>query len=107
MASPASDPANQTSKIAGTFSFSQFKVNGRPLNKTNATGLPVATNAFNKRFCASGISIIDFEALSPLLSAPSPIAATITSAFALTANASLIISSALRLSRAISLPNIV
>ena len=74
--------------MAGTFSFSQFNVNGRPLNKTNTTGLPVATNAFNKRFCASGISILDFDALSPLLSAPSPNAATITSASALTAKAS-------------------
>ena len=107
MASPASDPANQTSKIAGTLASSQVRVKGRPLNKTNTTGLPVASNAFNSFCCAEDKFKFVTDALSPVLSAPSPKAATITSASALIATASSNNCSGVRPSLGISLPNMV
>ena len=47
-ASPVSLPPNHTFRIEGMCSLSQFKIKGRPVNRSSTTGLPVFTNAFNK-----------------------------------------------------------
>ena len=107
MARAASLPPNHTFRIAGTFSCSQFNTNGRPVNNTNTTGLPVFNNSCKSARCVSGISRSVRQLLSPLISEDSPKAATITSDLAATASASSSSSLSVRLSRCRVRPNIV
>ena len=104
LAFPASVPANHVSSIASAFSSSQFKVNGLPFIKTIIRGLPVFLRAFNKSNCLPGNPISLRLAASPLIPCASPTTATITSDAIAVFIASLIISSADRVSKSILVP---
>ena len=80
MASAASEPPNHTFMMAGTCFVSHDSTVGRPAKLSSTTGLPSFTSSSSSACCASGISSDVRVAHSPLISAVSPIAHTITSA---------------------------
>ena len=79
-ASPISEPPNHTFMMAGTCCFSQVSTVGRPAKLRSTTGLPNLTSSAKSSCCTSGISRLVRLPHSPLMSAHSPIAHTITSA---------------------------
>ena len=101
----ASEPPNQTFKMAGTLRLSQSMARALPSKSTSTTGLPVAISALSRSFCTSGIVISERQEHSPDISADSPRAATTTSALRAVATASAIISLSLRESLTRVLPN--